>query len=363
LNSSINLTFLLDARIDLWFNWSVGPAVDGSVLHIEFAYTWKILAKMENMVSKAETTVSATHNARLAFGKLSDGQPTKAGRFGQKSTKQASMASPMTGPEIPKRATLCRGSILQTAGKQLAGAGVGPSEAAGSGAANAPPPPPASSIDLGPNLMAAYHQLDMAGSWLEKLQTELGEVLGKVGAGSGFSFLPETDSTNIDHYDSGEGGVLDGWRWTYPARHRRNRLGELSVVLDLGRPGRAASIIGMPCMVVMWSTAAHNWAASVDAAAGFWPPSSAAVELHGDRVFKWAGNIPGNGPAAALPFREAAWFYLVRLTALTNFAALRTYVVHPVLTLLAETEADSAFAKAPDVLRFRQQQNTFVVND
>ena len=87
-----------------------------NVPHIEFAYTWQILEKMENMVSKAETTVSATHNARLAFGKLSDGQPTKAGRFGQKSTKQASMASPMTGPEIPKRANLCRGSILQTAG-------------------------------------------------------------------------------------------------------------------------------------------------------------------------------------------------------------------------------------------------------
>ncbi len=314
-------------------------------------------------MSKAETTVSATHNARLAFGKLSDGQPTKAGRFGQKSTKQASMASSMTGPEIPKRANLRPRPTPQTAGKQPVVAGADPSEAAGSKAANAPPPPPASSLDLGPNLMAAYRQLDMAGCWLEKLQTELGEVLGKVGAGSGFSFLPETESTNIDHYDSGEGWVLDGWRWTYPAQHRRHRLGELSVVLDLGRPGRAASIIGMPCMVVMWSTAAHNWAASVDAAAGFWPPSRTAVELHGDRVFKWAGQIPGNGPAATLPFREAAWFYLVRLTALTNLPALRTYVVQPVLALLADTEADTAFAKAPDVLRFRQQQDTFVVND
>ena len=313
-------------------------------------------------MSKAETTVSATHNARLAFGKLSDGQPTKAGRFNQKSTKQASPVSVTTGLGIVKRANLCRGSILKTAGKQSAVAGVGPSEAAGSRAANVAPPPPASSLDLGPNLMAAYRQLDAAGCWLEKLQTELGEVLGKLGAGSGFSFLPEADTTNIDHYDSGEGWVLDGWRWAYPVRHRRHRLGELSVVLDLGRPGRAATIIGMPCMVVMWSTAAHNWAASVDAAAGFWPPSCTAVELYGDRVFKWAGNIPGNGPAAALPFREAAWFYLVRLAALTNLAALRTYVVQPVLALLADTEADSAFAIAPDVLRFRQQQNTFVLD-
>ena len=122
----------------------------------------------------------------------------------------------------------------------------------------------ASPLDLGPNLMAAYRQLDMAGCWLEKLQTELGEALARSAPAAGFRFFPpETDSTNIDHYDSGEGWVLDGWRWTYPAQHRRHRLGELSVVLDLGRPGRAASIIGMPCMVVMWSTAAHNWAGIV----------------------------------------------------------------------------------------------------
>jgi hypothetical protein len=112
----------------------------------------------------------------------------------------------------------------------------------------------------------------------------------------------------------------------------------------------------------MWSTAAYDWRTSVDTAAGFWPPSLTAVELRGDRVFKWAGNIPGNGPAAMLPLREAAWFYLVPLTALTNLAALRTYIVQPVLALLVDTEVDSAFAKASDVLRFRQQQNTFVAD-
>jgi hypothetical protein len=267
------------------------------------------------------------------------------------------------GPEM--LAALSARYDTQTGKQPKAAANVSP-ESTLKLANGAPPPgspqPPSNSIDLGPRLLESYRLVDAAGNWLEKLQAELGEVLGQIGRGSEFSFLQDTETTDLDHYTGGEGWIFDGWRWTFPTRHRKQRIGNLSAVADIGRPGRPAAVIGAPCLLVMWSGAAHDWTAAVDAARDFWPPSDRTTALLGGCLFQWTGKVAGNGPASTSTLRDAAWFYVVRLAELTNFAQLRALVVQPAVALLGGAPIDTVFAKAPGVLRFRQFNNEFVVD-
>ncbi|WP_428492533.1 hypothetical protein [Rhodopila sp.] len=85
--------------------------------------------------------------------------------------------------------------------------------------------------------------------------------------------------------------------------------------------------------------------------------------LLGSRVFRWTGNAAGDGPAGTLPLKDGAWFYLVRLAGLKSIATLRTHVVQPALGLLADQDVEVAFVKAPNVMRFLQQQNAFVLEE
>jgi hypothetical protein len=238
----------------------------------------------------------------------------------------------------------------------------GPKPVNGAPPSPSSPLPPSNSIDLGPRLLDAYRLIDTAGIWLEKLAAELEEVFGKIGGSSAFSFLQGTEGPDLDNYSSGDGWVVDGWRWTFPTRHRKHRIGNLSVVADIGRPGRPAAAIGEPCMLVMWSSAAHDWADSVDAAKGFWPPPQGTTGLLDGQLFHWTGKVAGNGPPGILSLKEAAWFYLVRMAAVTNIGNLRTHVMQPALALLGGTPVEAAFAKAPDVLRFRQHGKEFVLD-
>jgi hypothetical protein len=231
----------------------------------------------------------------------------------------------------------------------------------------APPPPsspkpPSATIDLGPRLLDAYRLLDAAGVWFEKLATELEEILGKIGNASEFSFLQASDEPDMDRYTGGEGWVLDGWRWTFPTRHRKQRIGTLSVVADIGRPGRPAAIVGEPCMLVMWSSAAHDWASTVDWAKAFWPPHFGTTGLLDGRVFHWTGKVAGNGPADMMSLRQGAWFFVVRLGALKDLPSLRTLIVQPALALLGGMQVETVFAAAPDVMRFRRLQNEFALD-
>lgn len=351
-------------------------------------------------MKKAGTTVPAPRSAFIVFGAPNGSRSAKAGWCGEKSSEHAAklaakaglMTVRLPGLAFPKVANLVdeggispRGQLrlksisremlsdlrtrykAQTAEKTKAAVGVNPSAEPGprpaNGASAASPPPAGGALDLGPSLTAAYRQVDVAGRWFEQVQAELGGVLEKIGASSGFSFLQGPETTDMDHYNGGEGWILDGWRWSFPARHRRQRLGDLSIVIDLGRPGRPAASLGTPCMLVMWSSTAHDWAGAIDAAAGFWPPLRTTTELLGSRLFRWTGKAPGNGPAGTLPLKDGAWFYLVRLAGITNLATLRTHVVQPALGVLADQHVDTAFAKAPDVMRFRQQQNAFVLEE
>jgi hypothetical protein len=353
---------------------------------------------MENMMRKTGSIAPAVGNLCVVLGKINGNNMPTAGWFSEKDGERAAklaaqaglMVVQLSGRAVPKISNIISaGAINRQSRLQLhpiapelfadlrreyRGTGNPPSGlAAGSAEGSAaptgdgvppsttPPQPPGGSFDFGPSLMAAYRQIDAAGRMFETLQSELGDVLGKIGSSSEFSFLQEAETTDYDHYTGGDGWVLDGWRWTYPARHRRHRAGQLSIILDLGRPGRPAASIGTPCVIVTWSSPAHDWIGAIDTAAGFWPPLRGMTELRARSLFHWTGKSPGNGPSSNLPLREGAWFYVVRLSGLSNFATLRTHVVQPALSLLSDKDPAAAFAKAPDVLRFRQQQNVFVL--
>jgi hypothetical protein len=216
--------------------------------------------------------------------------------------------------------------------------------------------PPGGAVDLGPDLIAACLLLDKAGEWIEQLRAELGEILARVGKVSKFGFLKPVEPDDVA-YRGGDSWVYNGWRWSFPVRHDRRRIGQLSVIADIGKVGRPAIAINMPCVVVAWSGIAHNWVSAVDTAAGFWPPPTATVSLAADRLFQWTGETAANGPDEALSLLEGAWFYLVPMQALQTTLKLRMLVVHPALELLAGSSIDAAFAAAPDILRFKQSDD------
>jgi hypothetical protein len=113
-------------------------------------------------------------------------------------------------------------------------------------------------------------------------------------------------------------------------------------------------------MLVVWSSAAHDWTTAIDAAAQFWPPSHDTTRLVADCLVQWTGDVPGNGPATGMPLSEGAWFYVVPLSALVSFAKLRSLIVQPALALLTGTAPNAAFAEAPEVLRFSRRKGELV---
>lgn len=167
---------------------------------------------------------------------------------------------------------------------------------------NAGAPPPAD-IDLGHNLLAAYRLLDTAGIWFERVAAELADILERVGKSSELSFSSGAPWADDDDYTSGGTWVCNGWRWTFPARYQRVRTGALSFVIDIGKPGRPARVLGVPCALVAWSGIAHDWVRSIDSGTGVWPPPDDTVRLVANRLFQWTGKNarqwPWGGPALA----------------------------------------------------------------
>jgi hypothetical protein len=90
-------------------------------------------------------------------------------------------------------------------------AGSPPKPANGVSPTSAAPKPPSDPPALD-QLVAAYRLIATAGVWLEKLKVELDDVLEQIGRSSAFAFLAEAETTDFDHYSSGDTWVLDGWR-------------------------------------------------------------------------------------------------------------------------------------------------------
>lgn len=348
---------------------------------------------------KAGTHVPAGRNACIVFGAINGQKSAKAGLFSHGAGAQAAQLAKHAGlktlrvpnvalsklrhqftegeigangqlrlkPISPELLVDLRAQYLTQMPKPINATSNGPIGTPSKPANGVPVTPttltPPSGAPQGGNLVAAYRLIDAAGIWLEKLKAELDERLREIEKSSAFSFLSEAEVTDCDHYSGGDGWILDGWRWTYPARHRRQKIGELMVVADIGRPGRCAAVTGIPCLLVMWSGAAHSWAGSVDAAKDFWPPSDTTMALVGDCCLRWIGRTPGNGPAAMTAAKDGAWFYVVRLDALTSFVQLRKLVVQPALAILNGTPPEDALAAVDGVMRMHQQGNTFVLDN
>ena len=226
-----------------------------------------------------------------------------------------------------------------------------------------PTNPPPADLNLGPDVLGAYRLLEAVGDWFERLGTEFTTILKSIGKASDFSFPGQPLAVSSDAFAGGHGWVwvYDGWHWTLPGRYQRQRIGALSFVIDIGRPGRPANALGQPCALVVWSGVAHDWLPAVCNASGLWPPAPETTRLLASRLVQWAGTPPGNGPASALPLRSGSWFYVLPLTALTSFTQLRSLVVQPALELLKGTPAEAAFATTPEVLRFARRKGELVI--
>lgn len=235
-----------------------------------------------------------------------------------------------------------------------------PAKGAGAPAGSAASPPP-NGPNLGANLMAAYRLLDVAGMWLEQLAAEYEAMLGMIGKASEFSFATTPLDVMDDPFTDGEGWVYNGWHWSYLCRQRRQRIGCLSFIVDLGRPGRPAHALGYPCALIAWSGVGYDWLPALSVAGGFWPPSATTTQLVANRLFQWTGTMPGNGPNSGGLLRSASWFYVVPLTAISSVARLRSLVVQPALDLLKGAEVEAVFAKLPDVLRFERREDKLAI--
>lgn len=212
--------------------------------------------------------------------------------------------------------------------------------------------PPAPVAALGPELVTSCQMLDKACSWVERVGEGIDDILAGVAKSSTFSFL-NVEEPPASYYTAGDGWILDGWRWAYPVRLKRERIGKLSIAIDIAHSGRPAEALGLPCVVVLWSGIAHDWAPAIDTATEFWPPSRVTSRLMGQRLFRWAGELPANGPSDVPPFRQGTWFYIVPLSAVASMISLRLQVLQPALELLANAKLDMAFAAAGKVLRFK----------
>ncbi len=167
-------------------------------------------------MKKAGTHVPARRSACIVFGALKGQKSPRAGFFAHKDSPHAAQMAARVGLKTLKVSgagahrlcdQLAEGDIgrngqvrlhaigpemlclsarydTQTGKQPKAAANVSP-ESAPKLANGAPPPgspqPPSNSIDLGPRLLESYRLVDAAGNWLEKLQAELGQVLGQIG--------------------------------------------------------------------------------------------------------------------------------------------------------------------------------------
>jgi hypothetical protein len=251
--------------------------------------------------------------------------------------------------------------ITKVAAAAQASKSVNPSGEDVSDGATPPPAAPPARPDLGPNLLAAYNVVATAGCWLESLAAEYGEILAGVGKASSLSFSTKLLDVMEDGFHDGDGWVFNGWRWTYPCRYHGQRIGTLSFIVDLGKPGRPAHALGQPCAIVAWSGMAYDWSPVIGNAGAFWPPSQTATRLIGKRLIEWSATASSNATRSATAFRTGSWFYLVPLMSLDSNDKLRSHIVQPALALLNGEAIEAAFATAPDVLQFDRRKGELVI--
>jgi hypothetical protein len=202
------------------------------------------------------------------------------------------------------------------------------------------------------------------GEEIESFKNELETTL--VGRKDGVvQFGEQDDHPNYNHYQSGQGWITDGWRWSFPAKRRtigrgpRPRVGTLSVVADLRRAGRPATVLGFPCFIVAWARKGDDWSEDIDFTPTFWPAAEADYELRGERLFWWVNDENKEERRRSSPL-EASWFFIMPIVAVDGPGKLRELIVQPVYQLLnfdrPEVKGEvgrDVLANNREILRFR----------
>ncbi len=208
-------------------------------------------------------------------------------------------------------------------------------------------------------IINSVHLMNECGAELEALKADLEKRLLQLGNESPVTFGQEIDPPTLESYDSSKSGwVFDGWRWTFPARERRTgrgpraNVGKLSIVADLGRRGRPANALGVPCLIVTWGPPFDDWNEDIDEAR-FWPPDQGCNKILSERLFLYFKQQRGSAIGEAKAGMDAVWFYVLPLLSLDERGKLTTLIVNPVCSLLRGDAPSEAFKGAEAVLRFQ----------
>jgi hypothetical protein len=216
-------------------------------------------------------------------------------------------------------------------------------------------------MDIDTNTLNAVRILDALGREVDALMGELERLLTNVGPPAVVSFGADEESTEDASYSSEGGWVWKGWRWTFPAKTRREgkgnrpKAGSLSVVVDLGRDGQPSRDLGYLCLIVAWAEAEDDWNEQLDGDE-FWPAAADSYDLRAECLFWWTGSVEDGRPVAANRAAEplaASWLYVVPLFAIKDRQKLGALVVNPVLELLSGKAPKQVFATTPEVARFK----------
>ncbi len=126
-----------------------------------------------------------------------------------------------------------------------------------------------------------------------------------------------------------------------PGGRRTTDIGDLTLVCDIGRPDWPVKTLGFPCLIVAWSTPG-DW--DFDTPEPLWPQAERTYEIREERLFWWLRDVGDSNAIERenrqLPANEAAWYYVLPLTAVSNSRALERLVVQPPLRLLTGRSLD-----------------------
>lgn len=213
-------------------------------------------------------------------------------------------------------------------------------------------------MDLGANVINAVSTLRLVSTEVGAMLAEVERLLldpatSRVVTAMGENRIPSADKV-----------VSDGWLRTYEVRERREgrgqrrRLGQLSLMVDIGRSGGPAIAMGHPCVVVAWTIPApgDSWT-EVLLSGEFWPVSSDYYDVIAERLLVWHGRGDGGVAVVTTDLAREAWFYMVPLFALEGSSDLQDLLLRPVSRMLDGLSPEQAFGDESRVVRLTWQDD------
>lgn len=199
------------------------------------------------------------------------------------------------------------------------------------------------------NIINSVKVLTSLGAELETLKREIETQLTEIAGDIRFDAWDEKDCSEI-YNSAGEGWVLDGWHWTFPARRRAvtrgrgQRVGSLSIAVDLGRSGWVADALGFPVLMVAWAHQDDEWASFFGAEA-FSLRQEDSVTLLDEALAVWSEEAPDGN------LIDLSWVYIMPLLSIGDRAKVKSMIVDPVIRLVSGA-APSESLQGVDAVRF-----------